>query len=139
MIRKYIPTALAAALAICTASTMARADELSPAAPADTKLTIKPAVLTTTADQGTPVSEVQYRRGYRRGWYSYPYRYRAYPYYGYSYRPYYSYYRPYYRPYYGDYYSYYRPYSSYYYPRYYTGYRGGVSFYGPRVGATIYW
>ena len=136
MFRKYIHTALAAALAIFMASTMARAVEVSPAAPADTKLTIKPAVLTTTADQGTPVSEVQYRRGYRRGWYSYPYRYRSYPYYGYSYRP---YYRSYYRPYYGDYYSYYRPYSSYYYPRYYTGYRGGVSFYGPRVGATIYW
>lgn len=137
MFSKYIPTAIAVAIAIFMGSAAVRADDGTQSAPADSKLTIKPAVLTTTADQGPPISEVQYRRGYRRGWYNYPYRsYRSYPSYGYSYRPYYSYYRPYY----GGYYSSYRPYyGSYSYPRYYTGYRGGFSYYGPRIGATFYW
>jgi hypothetical protein len=139
MFSKLITTAVAPALAMFLAVTVARADDTIQPAPSDSKLTIKPAVLTTTADQAAPISEVQWRRAYRRGWYgySYPYRsYRSYPYSRYSYRPSYSYYRPYY----GGYYSSYRPYyGSYYSPRYYTGYRGGISVYGPRIGATFYW
>lgn len=151
MFRKYMPTAVAVALAIFMGSAVALADDASENAPAQGKLQIKPAVLTTTADQGSPITEVQYRRGYtRRGYYNTPYRsYRSYPSYRSSYRPSYSYYRPNYgyrgyssyRPYYGyGGYSSYRPYNrSYYSPRYSTGYRGGFGYYGSGIGASFYW
>ena len=123
MFRKCISAAVAVAFAMMMGSATARADDASQTSPSDSKLVIKPAVLTTTADQAAPISEVQWRRYYRRGWSNYPYR-------SYSY----------YRPYYGGYYSYSRPYyGSYYYPRYYTGYRGGFNYYGPRIGASFYW
>ena len=143
MLSKLMPAAFAVALAVLMGGTVAQADDRAPNAPTDSKLRIKPAVLTTTADQATPIQEVQWRRYSRRNWYDNRFRNDgSYPYYRYNYRP-YSYYRPYYnsysyyRPYYGSYYSYYRPYyRSYSYPRYYTGYRGG---YGPRIGASFYW
>lgn len=139
MFRKCISAAVAVAFAMMMGSATARADDASQTSPSDSKLVIKPAVLTTTADQAAPISEVQWRRYYRRGWSNYPYRYRSYSYYPYRYSyPYRSY--SYYRPYYGGYYSYSRPYyGSYYYPRYYTGYRGGFNYYGPRIGASFYW
>ncbi len=105
--------------------------------PTSSTLTIRPALLTSSGEQAsTPVTEVQWRRGYRsnyrpysRGWnYGYPYRY------GYS-QP---YYRSYYRPYYGGYYSSYRPYYRGYYAPYYTGYRG-FGYSAPRIGASFYW
>jgi hypothetical protein len=140
MFRKYIPSAVAVALAVVMGSATARAEDTSQSSPSDSRLVIKPAVLTSTADQAAPISEVQYRRYYRRG-YSSPYGYRSYGYYPYRYSysyPYRSY--SYYRPYYGGYYSYRPYYGSYYYPRYYTGYRGtGFSYYGPRFGASFYW
>jgi hypothetical protein len=142
MFRKYIPAAVAVALAGMIGVATSRAEDTRQVSASDSKLVIKPAVLTASADQAAPITEVQYRRYYRRGSYGSPYGYRSYGYYpyryGYSY-PYRSY--SYYRPYYGGYYSYYRPYyGSYYYPRYYTGYRGtGFSYYGPRFGASFYW
>jgi hypothetical protein len=136
MLSKIFPAAFGVAIAIVMGGTVARAEDAIQNATADSKLRIKPAVLTGTADQAAPIQEVQWRRSYRRGWYNNPYRsYRSYPNYRYSYRPY-----SYYRPYYGGYSSYYRPYyRSYSYPRYYTGYRGGLNYYGPRIGASFYW
>jgi hypothetical protein len=137
MLTRYLPTAAAVALAFCLSAATARADDASQNVPSDSKLQIRPAVMTTTADATPAISQVAWgRRAYRRGWYGYPYRSYSYYPYRYSYQPYYSYYRPYY----GGYSSFYRPYyNSFYYPRYYSGYRGGFSFYGPRLGYSFYW
>jgi hypothetical protein len=136
MIRKHMLTVLAAALMLFVGSASAKADTNGDLAPTGDRLTVAPAVLTSNGEVSTPITEVQYRRAYRRGWYGYPYRsYRYsyyprsayYPGYGYGYYPRYGY--SYSRPYYGG----------YYYPRYYTGYRGGFSYYTPGFYGSFYW
>ena len=137
MIGKHILTLLVAALAVIVGPTSAQADTGDQTLPTSDRLTVSPAVLTSSGEATAPITEVQYwRRGYRGGWYGYPYRsYRYsyyprsayYPGYGYGYYPWYGY--SYSRPYYG----------SYYYPRYYTGYRGGFSYYRPGFYGSFYW
>jgi hypothetical protein len=138
MIRKHLPSVIALGLALFVANASARADTNGDVAPSADRLTVSPAVLTSSGEAKAPITEVQYwRRGYRRGWYGYPYRsYRYsyyprsayYPGYGYGYGSY---------PRYG--YSYYRPYYGGYYPRYYTGYRGGFSYSTPGFYGSFYW
>jgi hypothetical protein len=145
MKRKYTLSVLAFALALFVGRASARADTNSEPAPSTDKLTVAPAVLTSSGEAKAPVTEVQYRRrAYRGGWYGYPYRS-----YGYGYYPRYSYYpRSAYYPGYGYGYGYYpryaysysRPYyGGYYYPRYYTGYRGGFTYSTPGFYGSFYW
>jgi hypothetical protein len=144
MFPKLLFAALGAAAAIGASSTATHAEPVSDMS--SSKLVITPAVLHQASDEsGTPVAQVQYRRGYRsyyqpyyrgRYAYSYPSRSYYYPRYSYGYYP-YSYRYPSY-----GYYSYSRPYyGGYrgYYPRYYSGYRGGFSYYGPRFYGSYFW
>jgi hypothetical protein len=137
MFRNHI---LAAVVVPIVASSSVSRAELGFDSPSS-KLEVRPAVLSQAIDQSTtPVTQVQYRRGYYRPYrgYAYGYPYRSnYSRYGYGYYPrsygYYGYRYPSYG------YSYYRPYYGGYYPRYYTGYRGGFSYYGPRFYGSYYW
>ena len=145
MIRNYFLSSVAMGLALFIGSASARADANSDAAPESGKLTVSPAVLTSNGAATAPITEVRWGRGYRRGWYGYPYRSYNYSYYprsayypgygyGYGYGSYPTYGYSYYRP-----YSYARPYyGGYYYPRYYTGYRG-FSYYTPGFYGSFYW
>jgi hypothetical protein len=146
MKRKHL-SILAIALAMFVGTTTARADTNGDVAPSTDKLTVAPAVLTSSGEAKTPITEVQYgRRAYRRGWYGSPYRsygygYGYYPRYSYSYYPRSAYYPGYSYGYYPRYgYAYSRPYyGGYYYPRYYTGYRGGFTYSTPGFYGSFYW
>jgi hypothetical protein len=137
MMRHILSAAAVAAFAMVVGSTNARGEITTDPSVTSGKLTVTPAVLTSSDQSSAPITEVQWRRRYYRPYSSWSYRpyrsYSYYPYNSYGYTPYYSYgYYPY-----G--YSYYRPYySGYYYPRYYTGYRG-FSYYGPSFYGSFYW
>jgi hypothetical protein len=132
MTRKLIPSVIAIAATLCLAAgapTKASDDSVPAAA-----LKVTPAVAISSGELSAPVTEVQYRRYYRRAWRNgYPYRS------SYGYSPRYSYYPRYSYGYYPGYYSSYRPYyRGYNYPRYSTGYRG-FSYYSPWVSGSYYW